>query len=260
MDTLAAARGAEFLIELSNVSLNYGTNPALRDISFRIRAGEAVAIVGPSGSGKTSLLSLVAGFFRPTDGELRFDGGPILGPSRERTMIFQGHHLFPWKTALGNVEFALRARGVARAAARLQASEWLVRFGLGGLGSRYPHQLSGGQQQRVGLARALAAEPRVLLLDEPFAALDPFTRAQVQAEFLRVVKPLSTTILLVTHQIEEAILLADRVFVLSEGPGRVRRELRVPQACSQARRGSDENPEFLTLKREVQHLIMEERS
>ena len=187
-----------------------------------------MALVGPSGCGKTTLLRLIAGLEAPTRGRVLLGPDAVAGCSPERTLVFQEYSLFPWLTALDNVAFGLRVAGLPRGERRQQALALLESLGLGEFASSYPHQLSGGMQQRVAIARALAVSPRVLLLDEPFASVDALTRSQLQEELLRTWQLHQQTILLVTHSIEEALRLADRVIALSPRPGRVRAEFRLP--------------------------------
>jgi taurine transport system ATP-binding protein len=212
-------------LDLRHVGLAYDGVPILDDVSLRLPAGGFVAIVGPSGSGKTSLLKIAAGFVQPTRGEALVGGVPIAAPGADRAVVFQDDALFPWLTARDNVAFALRVRGVARAERAARAEETLRLVGLEGFGERHVWQLSGGQRQRVGLARALLADPSFILMDEPFGALDPLTRAQMQIALNGLWARTRKAILLITHDIEEALLLATRVLVLSPGPGRVIRTI-----------------------------------
>jgi NitT/TauT family transport system ATP-binding protein len=199
---------------------------ALDGLSFAIAPGEVVGVVGPSGCGKSTLLRIVAGLLPPTRGEVRT---PAAGPLRAG-FVFQDPRLLPWRSAAGNVRFGLEGRGplAPDAAARVQAVLELV--GLGGFAARYPHELSGGMQQRVALARALALEPEILLLDEPFGALDALTRSYLQEELARIVARTGRTVLLITHDIDEALLLSDRLLVMSARPGRVLAEHRLALA------------------------------
>lgn len=198
---------------------------ALSDIELEIHAGEVVALVGQSGCGKSTLLRLVAGLEAPSEGGVSIGGRPVLGPAAECAMVFQEHRLFPWLTVAENVAFALR--GVSAATQRVLIEEQLAVMGLASFTRSYPHQLSGGMAQRVALARALARKPSVLLLDEPFAALDAFTKTRLQEELWHVRERAQPTTLLVTHDIEEAVYLADRIVVLSERPGKIRAQLTI---------------------------------
>jgi NitT/TauT family transport system ATP-binding protein len=192
---------------------------ALDGISLQVAAGEFVCLVGPSGSGKSTLLRVVAGLLRQTSGEVRIEasrpGTPLTA------MVFQEHALLPWRTVLANVAFGPENRGVPRAEREARAREMLALVGLTRFAEHYPHQLSGGMKQRVGIARALANDPEVLLMDEPFAALDAQTRAIMQEELLRIWTTLGTTVIYVTHSLEEALLLGDRVVLMTARPGRV---------------------------------------
>jgi ABC-type nitrate/sulfonate/bicarbonate transport system ATPase subunit len=194
----------------------------LEDIDLRIEAGEFFVIVGPSGCGKTTLLRILQGLAHPTGGRATIGGHVVTGPGTDRAFVFQHDALYPWRTVTRNVVFGLELQGIDRkeAAARAQAMIELV--GLHGFESYYPHELSGGMRQRVNLARALAIEPSILLMDEPFAALDALTRESMQRELLRIAAVAGTTVVFITHQIDEAILLGDRVAVFSPRPGRLK--------------------------------------
>jgi NitT/TauT family transport system ATP-binding protein len=195
---------------------------ALDGVDLSVAPGEFVAVVGPSGCGKTTLLLIVAGLLRPGRGQVLVDGQAVTEPARDRAMVFQDPALLPWRTALGNVAYGLECLGVARREAGERARDWLAQVGLDGFGEHYPHELSGGMRQRVNLARALAVGPDVLLLDEPFASLDALTRERLQADLLAIWDRTGSTVLFVTHDIDEAVRLADRVAVLTPRPGRVR--------------------------------------
>ncbi|WP_390891108.1 ABC transporter ATP-binding protein [Gemmata palustris] len=199
---------------------------ALDSVALDVGAGELVSLVGPSGCGKSTLLRLVAGLDRPTGGELWVGSEPITGPSADRGVVFQDPSLFPWLTIRRNIESGLVARGVLRSK-RHEVDEYLRLVGLEGFANAYPHQLSGGMAQRAALARALINHPRVLLLDEPLGALDQFTRMRMQDEILRVWQARGTTMLLVTHDIDEALYLSDRIAVMTPRPGRIDRVLDV---------------------------------
>lgn len=200
---------------------------AIQEVSLEVAQGEFVSIVGPSGCGKTTLLSIIAGFIPPTQGEILLDGRSVKGPGPDRGVVFQSFALFPWKTALDNVGFGPKMRGVGREERERIAREYLALVGLGGAEGRYPAELSGGMQQRVGVARALANHPDLLLMDEPFASVDAQTRMSLQEMLTRIWQERRPTILFVTHDVEEAVFLANRVIVLSSGPGRVVAELAV---------------------------------
>ncbi len=215
------------LLECHNVGLTIGNNEILRNIRFSMAKNARIAIVGPSGCGKTSLLHLLAGLRLPTLGQIIYKNQPLRKPSRERVVIFQNYALFPWKTAGENIVFALRARG-ERSHLREQAQEYLTLFGLQSAYSLYPYELSGGMQQRVGIARGLAAQPEILLLDEPFAALDTLTKDSVLEDVVRTMNASNSGLILVTHNIEEALFMADRVLVMASTPGRIVEDILVP--------------------------------
>ncbi len=196
-----------------------GTAVALQDVSFQIHRREFVTVIGPSGCGKSTLVRLLAGLDDPTMGEILVDGKSVNGPGSDRGMVFQSYTLFPWLTVQKNVEFGLRMQGKGDNECRSQALQWLEMVGLEAKGDHYPHQLSGGQKQRVAIARALAARPRVLLMDEPFGALDPETRAQMQSYLLQIWQNINITIVFITHDLDEAVLLADRILVLGAADG-----------------------------------------
>ena len=189
-----------------------GSVHALADVSFQVRRREFISVVGASGCGKSTLVRILAGLTAHTDGAVLLDGRPIHGPGPDRGMVFQGYTLFPWLSVLRNVMFGLRHLG--RDAARAEALQWLDLVGLGHKADAWPHQLSGGQRQRVAIARALAAKPRILLMDEPFGALDPQTRAALQEHLLQIWRHVDITIVFITHDIDEAVWLADRVLVM----------------------------------------------
>jgi len=200
---------------------------ALGGLSLEIQEGEFVSVIGPSGSGKTTLLYLMAGFLKPDSGRLLYKGAEVDGPSPERTVIFQDYGLFPWKTAAGNVEFPLKARGLSPSARRAGARKYLSMVHLDGFEDKYPHQLSGGMKQRVGIARALACGPDAVLMDEPFAALDNITREMLQEEILRLWSGLGKTFVLITHHLDEAIFMSRRIIVMSARPGVVKESIAV---------------------------------
>jgi NitT/TauT family transport system ATP-binding protein len=195
---------------------------ALEDISLELREGEFLVLVGPSGSGKSTLLDLLGGLSKPTSGEILLDGKPITGPGLDRGIVFQQYALLPWRTARSNIEFGLEAKGLRRRTRRELADHYLELVGLSGFGDRYPHELSGGMKQRVAIARSLAFDPEVLLMDEPFAALDAQTRESLQDELLRIWRATGKTVLFITHGIDEAVYLGQRVAVLTSRPGRIK--------------------------------------
>ena len=218
--------GGEPFVQVEAVSKTYAVRrgeavPALGGVSFGVGAGEFVAVVGPSGCGKSTLLRIVAGLAAPSGGEVRVGGAAVRGPRADVGLVFQRPVLLPWRTARGNVLLPAEVLRRDRAAARRRADELLELVGLGGFGERYPAELSGGMQARVAIARALAHDPPLLLMDEPFGALDALTREELGRELLRVWDAERKTVLFVTHGIAEAVLLADRVVVLTPRPGRV---------------------------------------
>ncbi|MBW0000015.1 MAG: ABC transporter ATP-binding protein [Verrucomicrobia bacterium] len=230
---------------------------AVRNIDLDILPGEFIAILGPSGCGKSTLLGAVAGFTPVSAGEIVMDGEAVRHPSAERGMVFQHHTLFPWKTVLGNTEFGLKLRGVRRVERRERAHDILRSVGLAGFERRYPEQLSGGMQQRVNLARVLVNRPRLLLMDEPFSALDAQTRLQMQELLLELWQELRMTVTFVTHDIDEAIFLSDRVVVFSAHPGRIKAE--IPVRLDRPRfTDTLTSPEFMRLKRGCMESIREE--
>jgi NitT/TauT family transport system ATP-binding protein len=200
---------------------------ALSSVDLEIQAGEFVCLVGPSGCGKTTLINLMAGFEKPSDGSITIDGKPVTGPDRDHIMIFQDYGLYPWRTVLGNVMFGLESRGVVAHEARAKALATLELVGLRQAAEKHPHELSGGMKQRVAIARALAVEPSVLFMDEPFAALDAFSRMHLQDELLRLWQESRPTVIFVTHDLDEAIALGQRVVLMAPAPGRIQRILEV---------------------------------
>ncbi|WP_428424856.1 ABC transporter ATP-binding protein [Pararhizobium sp.] len=194
----------------------------LDGVDLTIRKGEFITLVGPSGSGKSVLLDIIGGLTQATSGKVEIDGKIITKPDPKTGYVFQQYALFPWRTALANIEYALEVRGVGKRERTDKARYFLSLFGLSGFEDRFPNQLSGGMQQRVAIARALAADPEVLLMDEPFAALDAQTREILQSELLRIWEKINTTVVFVTHSIDEAIYLADRIVVMTARPGRIK--------------------------------------
>ncbi|MDO8485450.1 MAG: ABC transporter ATP-binding protein [Candidatus Limnocylindrales bacterium] len=201
---------------------------ALKDVNLTIQDGEFLTILGPSGCGKTTLLRMIAGLMDWDDGEISVDGKPVRGPGPERAMVFQSFALLPWATIRDNVAFGLELRGVSKAKRNARADELIDLVGLRGFETRLPGQLSGGMQQRVGLARALAVDPQILLMDEPFGALDEQTRRLLQEELLQIWEATRKTVIFITHSMEEAVLLGDRVALMSPRPGRIVELVPVP--------------------------------
>ncbi len=222
-------------IELRNITKTFSLSDdrtakdvlALDNINLTIDRGEFLTIIGPSGCGKTTLLRIIASLTPPDSGEILVDGEPVTEPGSQRAMVFQTFGLFPWKTVLDNVAFPLTVRKIPKAEATQRAREHLDQVGLDRFASAYPHQLSGGMQQRVGLARALATGADILLMDEPFGSIDAQTRELMQEELMRLWQEERKTVVFVTHDLDEAVLLADRVLLLSRGPGKVRESIPV---------------------------------
>ena len=200
---------------------------ALREINLKVRNGELISIVGPSGCGKSTLLDLIAGLARPNSGQIFIDGRLIKGPALDRGIVLQGYALFPWRTVIDNVGFGLEIKGVPKKERRQISQQFINLVGLQGFEERYPYELSGGMKQRVAIARALAYDPEVLLMDEPFAAVDAQTREALQDELLLIWEQTKKTIIFVTHSIEEAIYLADRVAVMTPNPGTIKDVLEI---------------------------------
>ena len=243
------------LLRVQDVTIDYPTEnglfTAVEGVTFSVREGEKFVLLGPSGCGKSTLLKSVAGFIQPARGAMELEGRAIRRPGPDRVVVFQEFdQLLPWKTVLGNVVYPLRvARKLAVAAARAEAQRFIAMVGLTRFADSYPHQLSGGMKQRVAIARSLALDPRMLLMDEPFASLDALTRRKMQEELLAIWEATRKTILFVTHSIEEAVLLGDRILVLSPGPGRVREIFDNPAA------GQRDSEAALAMLRRVQGLL-----
>jgi NitT/TauT family transport system ATP-binding protein len=230
---------------------------ALHGFDIDVDEGEFVSIVGPSGCGKSTFLSILLGLLKPESGDLRLRDKEITGPGPDRAMVFQEFGLLPWRTVRGNVELGLELKGVAAARRHTIAEGFIEMVGLVGFDSHYPHELSGGMKQRVALARALATDPDVLLMDEPFASLDAQTRDLMQVELLRIWQQARKTVLFVTHQIEEAIYLSDRVVVMTRRPGRTKRifAIHLPRPRDYEMRVT---PEFNDLKLEIWNTLKDE--
>jgi NitT/TauT family transport system ATP-binding protein len=232
----------------------HGTVTALRDISLQIHRRELVCVIGPSGCGKSTLIRIIAGLDAPTSGRMLVDGKETSGPCPERGMVFQGYTLFPWLTVKRNVMFGLEMEGMDSNQADAEARQWIDLVGLTKFAESYPHQLSGGMKQRVAIARALAPNPRVLLMDEPFGALDAQTRATMQAHLLDIWRNVDVTILFITHDLDEAVFLADRIVVLKANPGEIQEIIEVP--VSRPRSLTQVNtPEFLATRQRIEELI-----
>jgi NitT/TauT family transport system ATP-binding protein len=227
---------------------------ALRDINFTVHQNEFCSILGHSGCGKTTLLTIIAGFEQPSSGQLLLSGIPVGKPGWERTMIFQDYALFPWLTVQDNIAFGLEMKNIKPAERSRIVKEYVALVGLSGFERRYPHQLSGGMRQRVSIARALAVNPRVLLMDEPFGALDAQNRSLMQREMARIWESERKTCVLVTHSIDEAIVLSDRILVMTRRPGTIKADIEV----ALARPRSEDDTEVVALRRKVRELILDE--
>ena len=230
---------------------------ALRGFNLEVGKGEFVSIVGPSGCGKSTFLNLLLGLIKPDSGEMTLAGSPISGPGQERAMVFQEFGLLPWRTVRANVELGLELKGIASPERAQRATELITLVGLKDFEHHYPHELSGGMKQRVGLARALATEPEVLLMDEPFAALDAQTRDLMQTELLQIWERTKKTVLFVTHSIEEAAYLSDRVIIMTARPGRAKEtlEIRLPRPRDYEMRLT---PQFNDIKSRIWDVLKEE--
>ncbi|WP_227271660.1 ABC transporter ATP-binding protein [Roseobacter weihaiensis] len=240
------------IIEVRGVHKVYGeTVTALQDINLDFNRGELTSLLGPSGCGKTTLLKIIAGLLKPTSGEVRVNGRPVTGPGPERAFVFQDFALMPWATVVRNAAFGLELQGVAKAEREARARHYVEEVGLAGFEDKYPHELSGGMRQRVGLARALAVDADVLLMDEPFSAVDEQTRRKFQEDLIRLREVENKTFILVTHSIEESVYLSDRIIMLSPRPGRLNRIV-TPEID---RSGDPDlirrNPEYLDLIDEI---------
>lgn len=251
-------KSREVILEVRDLGKRFetpqGECTALDGISFKTHRREFVCVIGPSGCGKSTLIRILAGTEAQTSGSVLLDGKPVRGPGADRGMVFQGYTLFPWLTVKKNVMFGLKMNGHSTLHAEREALQWLDLVGLTKFANAYPHQLSGGMKQRVAIARALANRPRILLMDEPFGALDAQTRAKMQAHLLDIWRNIDVTVLFITHDLDEAIFLADRILVLKANPGEVQELIEVPvprpRDYSQVT-----SPEFLATKARLEALI-----
>ena len=248
----------EVILSVEHLNKIFGTGEkatvALNDISFKTHRREFLCVVGPSGCGKSTLVRILAGLEEHTSGDVLLLGKPVSEPGSDRGMVFQGYTLFPWLTVKKNVMFGLEVNGSGKFEAEQQALQWLALVGLEKFADAYPHQLSGGMKQRVAIVRALANQPRILLMDEPFGALDAQTRCRMQAHLLEIWRKIDITIVFITHDLEEAIFLADRILVLSAHPGQVQELIEVP--VPRPRSASQFiSPEFLATKARLEELI-----
>lgn len=261
MNTPTQSGGTRGHIQIDDCVVRFTQNgkplDAVSGVSIDVKPGEFVCIVGPSGCGKSTLLNIVAGFLEPTEGSARVDGQEIRGPSADRGVVFQQYSLFPWLSVRQNVEFGLKMQGVSRRARESRARTLLGLAGLLAFENHYPDQLSGGMKQRVGIVRALATSPQVLLMDEPFGALDSQTRVVMQEILTNMWEQLKLSVMFITHDIEESIFLSDKVYVMTARPGRIKAEIPInlPRPRTAAMTSS---PEFLALHRQLKELIREE--
>ncbi|ELQ6141493.1 taurine ABC transporter ATP-binding subunit [Cronobacter sakazakii] len=251
------------MLQVSHLHARFDGKPALADISLTLNDGGLLVVLGPSGCGKTTLLNLIAGFLPVETGSITLDGRAVTGPGADRGVVFQHEGLLPWRSVLDNVAFGLQLQGVGREERRALARQMLAKVGLEGAENRFIWQLSGGQRQRVGIARALAADPQLLLLDEPFGALDAFTREQMQTLLLRLWATSGKKVLLITHDIEEAVFMATDLVLLSPGPGRVQERLSLDFAkrfvAGEPARAIKSDPAFIARREYVLSRVFELR-
>ena len=248
-------------IDVRNMGVVFGSDDtevvAVSDVSLNVKPGEFVSLIGPSGCGKSTILSIVAGFMKPTRGEAILDSKPITRPGSDRGVVFQQYSLFPWLSVRKNVEFGLKMAGVDRYKRSTTARSLLDLAGLLSFENHYPDQLSGGMKQRIGIVRALATSPQVLLMDEPFGALDTQTRVVMQEILTNIWQQFRISVLFITHDIEESIFLSDRIYVMTARPGRIKAEIKVPLPRPRTPEMTD-TPEFMNLVQELKGLIREE--
>ncbi len=251
------------MLQISHLSADHGGKPALADINLTLDSGELLVVLGPSGCGKTTLLNLIAGFVPYQHGSITLEGRRIDGPGADRGVVFQNEGLLPWRNVLDNVALGLQLAGVEKTQRREIAAQMLKKVGLQGAEKRFIWQLSGGQRQRVGIARALAADPQLLLLDEPFGALDAFTREQMQTLLLRLWHETGKQVLLITHDIEEAVFMASELVLLSPGPGRVQERLPLEFGrrfvAGESCRSIKSDPQFIAQREYVLSRVFEQR-
>ena len=251
------------MLQISHLSADYGGKPALADINLTLDSGELLVVLGPSGCGKTTLLNLIAGFVPYQHGSITLEGRRVEGPGADRGVVFQNEGLLPWRNVQDNVALGLQLAGVGKTQRRATAARMLKKVGLEGAEKRFIWQLSGGQRQRVGIARALAANPQLLLLDEPFGALDAFTREQMQTLLLSLWHETGKKVLLITHDIEEAVFMATELILLSPGPGRVLERLPLDFGrrfvAGESRRSIKSDPRFIEQREYVLSRVFEQR-
>lgn len=257
-DRFTRLKEREVILEVKDLNKVYKTAKgevlALKNVNFKTHRREFVCVIGPSGCGKSTLIRILAGLESHTSGEVLLDNKPVTGPGRDRGMVFQGYTLFPWRSVKKNVMFGLEMNGITGEEASREANLWLELVGLEKFANAYPHELSGGMKQRVAIARALVNQPRILLMDEPFGALDAQSRAKMQAHLLEIWRNIDITILFITHDLDEAIFLADRILVLKAHPGEVQELIEVPVPRPRSAMQTT-SPEFLATKARLEALI-----
>jgi NitT/TauT family transport system ATP-binding protein len=253
------------MIEARNITHRFGSaskpgRPVLDDVSLTVAPGTFVSLLGPSGCGKTTLLRIIDGLVQPTSGQIFIDGTQVRKPGRDRAMVFQEFNLLPWRTAQHNIEFALEVHGVAGGERRERALDALRRVGLENFAGYYPHQLSGGMKQRIGLARALSTNPRYLLMDEPFGALDPLVREVMQIDLLKLLDAEQRTIVFVTHSVDEAVFLSDRVIIFRANPGAILTTLDIDLPARRFENDEEikASPAFVSYRNMIWHLLKEQ--
>lgn len=246
-DTRHAAPATDSAVSVRNVSKVYGDVQALKDLSLEFPRGELTSLLGPSGCGKTTLLKIIAGLLDPTSGRIEVNGKAVTGPGPDRSFVFQDFALMPWASVMRNVAFGLELRGVARSEREAVAEKYIREVGLAGFEAKFPHQLSGGMRQRVGLARALSVNAQVLLLDEPFSAVDEQTRRKFQEDLLELVKNEKKTFIFVTHSIEEAVYVSDQIAILLPRPSRVSEIIRPSSFRDKSVNNIRRDPEYLDI-------------
>ncbi|WP_416884623.1 ABC transporter ATP-binding protein [Marivita sp.] len=249
--TPAASASFESAVSARNISKNYGDVEALRNMSLEFPRGQLTSLLGPSGCGKTTLLKIIAGLLKPSSGEVEVNGKKVTGPGPDRAFVFQDFALLPWATVLRNVAFGLEMRGVAASEREARAEKYIKEVGLAGFENAYPHELSGGMRQRVGLARALAVDAQVLLMDEPFSAVDEQTRRKFQEDLLQLVQNENKTFIFVTHSIEEAVYVSDQIAILLPRPSRVSEIIRPSNFRSKGVDNIRRDPEYLDIVDEI---------
>ena len=237
----------ESAVSARNISKNYGDVEALRDLSLEFPRGQLTSLLGPSGCGKTTLLKIIAGLLEPTSGEVEVSGQTVTGPGPDRAFVFQDFALLPWASVIRNVAFGLEMRGVAKSEREAIAERYIKDVGLAGFENAYPHELSGGMRQRVGLARALSVDSQVLLMDEPFSAVDEQTRRKFQEDLLALVANENKTFIFVTHSIEEAVYVSDQIAILLPRPSRVSEIIRPSSFRNKGVENIRRDPEYLDI-------------